>query len=162
MNEFIYLYFLASIIGIIFFIVSIILKLPKFLNVKLLLFGLIGLLTFRILEATTESPIIKIGLSLLLSVGVSLLVSKHLTEIILKTFENNGKKLKNIYILIGQYGIAEISISKNFGVMSIKTENEKRNVVCKSYREEIPKGERVLITDYSESDDLYIVDRYPI
>jgi hypothetical protein len=76
-----------------------------------------------------------------------------------KKIFNIENKNSSLYDLVGKTALAETQISSSFGVASIIDDGKK--ITCRSYDEVICKGERVLITEFNENDEIYLVDYYP-
>lgn len=94
---------------------------------------------------------------------LSLVTTIFLTLIYNYFFENKEKITnRNMFKLIGNSGMAETDISELFGVVSFKDDfNLEKKIICYSYREKILKGNRVLITDYDQHKEMYVIDEYP-
>lgn len=102
-------------------------------------------------------------MNLILLIIFSLFITIIFSRIYIYFFQDKNKiKNKELYKLIGNSGITLTNVSEFFGIVSFKDDFGKdRNIVCYSYRENINKGFRVLITDYDLNREMYIVDEYP-
>jgi hypothetical protein len=102
-------------------------------------------------------------MNLILLLILALLITIFFSYIFIRLFKNENKILNGeMFKLVGSSGIALTEISELFGVVSFKDDfGIDKNIVCYSYRENISKGIRVLITDYNSEKEIYIVDEYP-
>jgi hypothetical protein len=76
-------------------------------------------------------------------------------------YKKNKKDINKKLKYIGECGIAITKINTSTGVLSIKENDNVRNLMCQSSLGEIRKGSRILVTNYNEDEEIFIVDYYP-
>lgn len=85
------------------------------------------------------------------------------SKIFISFFQDKNKIInKEMFKLVGNSGTTITNVSNLFGVVScIDDFGKEKNIVCYSYRENIKKDLRILITDYDSNKEMYVVDEYP-
>lgn len=93
----------------------------------------------------------------IVSLVCSFIISYKLFPTLKKAFNINYNF--DEYDLIGSVAVAETKITQEFGVATIL--ESKKRVVCKTYREDILTGQRILLTDFDPKTSLYMADLFP-
>ena len=162
-----YLYYSALLISKIFILIILFTKDIKtktkllYFVIGFLSFGMIGLIIKTVLYFNyINDNIFTIILSLILSLIFSIIISKSLVKNLSDSviISNHIKKHESL-VYVGLIGKCETKITKVGGVVIL---NDNKRISAITYDKTINKNDRVLITDYNEIDDVYIVDYYPI
>lgn len=156
-------FYYLTVVGLILFGALLLFK--RFVNNKLklllttvfsiLFFGIFGLLIFSIFNNVLDFRIL-IVFYFLIFFKIFIYISNYISDKIIN-FEKYHSNLNSKLDLLGRHGIAETDITNDAGVVII----DNKRLICKSYNRYISKGERIIISDYDQNDNEYIVDHYP-